>query len=109
MAADSPLYRCRRSIPPELSLIVSRALLLRLLAHAFASVPNSPPNRLSSEELAARGSHTGGMSVLACCKASTMALFPLEALEYCQSELRMTRHWETELDGGQHIDQAATL
>lgn len=93
---------CRRSLPLNVSEIIIRALSLRLFAYGFASSQQVVPNLLDKDLLLP--SKTPVSSRLISCTQESMFLFPRNATAFMKSELCMSKHWETPLDGGTHID-----
>lgn len=93
---------CRRSLPVEVSEAIMRALTLRLFAYGFASSQQKVPNLLNKESLSP--SKTTAANRLISCTQESMFLFPRDATAFMKTQLCMSKHWETPLDGGSHID-----
>ncbi|KAL8275934.1 hypothetical protein Esti_000050 [Eimeria stiedai] len=94
--------RCRRSLPPDVSEAIMRALSLRLFAYGFASSQQVVPNLLNRETLSPAKAPAANR--LISCTQESMFLFPRDATAFMKTQLCMSRHWETPLDGGSHID-----
>ncbi|CDJ52625.1 hypothetical protein, conserved [Eimeria brunetti] len=118
---------CRRSLPMSVSSALMRVLALRLFAYGFASshqsvapllAPGAPgASKGSGAPGASKGSGGGpgapgasgalgasGANRLVSCTEASMCLFPREAADFLRNQICMSRHWETPLDGGSHID-----
>ncbi|CDJ42327.1 hypothetical protein, conserved [Eimeria tenella] len=93
---------CRRSLPAEVSEVIMRTLSLRLFAYGFASSQQMVPSSLNKDSLSP--SKTPVANRLISCTQESMFLFPRDATAFMKTQLCMSRHWETPLDGGSHID-----
>ncbi|CDJ35789.1 uncharacterized protein EMH_0032710 [Eimeria mitis] len=93
---------CRRSLPSEVSEVITRLLVLRLFAYGFASSQQMVPHMLSKEALAPTKSPVSNR--LISCTEESVYLFPRDAVLFMKTQLCMSKHWETPLDGGSHID-----
>ncbi|OEH76950.1 uncharacterized protein LOC34622134 [Cyclospora cayetanensis] len=93
---------CRRSLPLDVSEVIMRALSLRLFAYGFASSQQMVPNLLNKDSLSL--SKTPVANRLISCTEESMYLFPRDATAFLKTQLCMSKHWETPLDGGSHID-----
>ncbi|KAL8434231.1 hypothetical protein Efla_001996 [Eimeria flavescens] len=93
---------CRRSLPADVSEAIMRALSLRLFAYAFASSQQVVPNLLNKESLSPAKAPAANR--LISCTQESMFLFPVDATVFMKTQLCMSKHWETPLDGGSHID-----
>ncbi|KAL8449068.1 hypothetical protein Emed_003420 [Eimeria media] len=93
---------CRRSLPSDVSEAIMRALALRLFAYGFASSQQVVPNLLNKESLSPAKAPAANR--LISCTQESMFLFPRDATAFMKTQLCMSKHWETPLDGGSHID-----
>ncbi|CDI87056.1 hypothetical protein, conserved [Eimeria praecox] len=93
---------CRRSLPSEVSEAIMRTLILRLFAYGFASSQQMVPQMLNKDVLAPTKSPVSNR--LISCTQESIYLFPRDASLFMKTQLCMSKHWETPLDGGSHID-----
>lgn len=94
--------RCRRSLPAEVSEAIIRALVLRLFAYGFAATQQMVPHSLNKEALTPSKSPVSNR--LISCTQESIYLFPRDAAVFMKTQLCLSKHWETPLDGGSHID-----
>lgn len=127
------LSRCRRSLPADFSSLLMKALCLRIFAQAF-EWPDEPIHLTAgtnggsaggnggsgcsgsgSERGGGTGERGGGGSSrtssasknpyrLVSCTEKALLLFPRDAVTFLTESLMLSKHWETELDGGSHND-----
>ncbi|EPT26716.1 hypothetical protein TGME49_235670 [Toxoplasma gondii ME49] len=101
---------CRRSLPPDFSALLMKALCLRVFAQAF-EWPEEPSGGVgASPGGAAPGAGSGNLRGaknpyrLVSCTEKALLLFPRDAVKFLTESLMLSKHWETELDGGSHND-----
>ncbi|PFH37264.1 hypothetical protein BESB_037220 [Besnoitia besnoiti] len=109
---------CRRSLPPDFSSLLMKALCLRIFAQAF-EWPDEPAGAVGVSPGGAGtpgtgvssggGTSRGGSSSknpyrLVSCTEKALLLFPRDAVTFLTETLMLSKHWETELDGGSHND-----
>ncbi|CBZ54576.1 conserved hypothetical protein [Neospora caninum Liverpool] len=101
---------CRRSLPPEFSALLMKALCLRVFAQAF-EWPDEPSGAVGASPGGAAPGGAGASSRgtknpyrLVSCTEKALLLFPRDAVKFLTESLMLSKHWETELDGGSHND-----
>lgn len=84
---------CRRSLPNTLTDEFLKVIVMRIIAHAFEwQHPSKPNKKVSSKLVSSLEIHS--------------LAFPTETYDFLtkQTGLNLSKHWETEDDGGAHND-----